>query len=433
MAAETAGAAATGIAGALSRVGAALGRRDFRWWFGSQVLSSSGTMTQGVALSWVVLQTTGNAFWLSIMTVCTWGPTLLLGPWAGSVVDRVDRRLLLIGTQGLLLITGLLLSALSAAGALDLWAILGTSVLAGVVTAADSPARQVYVVDLVGKQALSSAVGLWEVSLNISRVLGPGLGGALLATVGPSACFLVNALSYLPPLYVLWRLVPQDRAHIERSVRGRGAVRSGMAYVWRTPVIRACMPLASAGGMLFTMGIALPVLATRAFHLGGGGYGALMAAFGIGGLPGAVIAAGTTSPTGQRVRTLAACTGGAVVLVAWAPDLFVAFAAMALTGFLSIWFVASANTLVQLRCVPEMRGRVMGLWGMSMTGTVPMTGFLIAAVGQYGGARAGFAMSGFALLAAALLGWRSLSERPEEEQGQEQRNALSTDAHSVKT
>jgi sugar phosphate permease len=107
-------------------------------------------------------------------------------------------------------------------------------------------------------------------------------------------------------------------------------------------------------------------------------------------------------------------TAGAILLVSWAPDLFVAFAAMALTGFPSIWFISLTNTLVQLRCAPEMRGRVMGLWSMALPGTVPLTGFLVAAVGQYAGARAGFSVSGFGLLAAAILGWRALSDRQEE-------------------
>ena len=401
-----------GIGGALTRIGDALQRRDFRWWFGSQVLSSSGTMTQAVALSWVVLQQTGNAYWLSVLSVCTWGPLLLLGAWAGSLVDRHDRRRLLIATQLLLLLAGLALSLLTAAHLLALWLILALSVLSGVVTTVDSPARQVYVVDLVGTEAVASAVGLWEVALNASRVLGPGLGGVLLATVGPAACFLVNALSFLPPLYVLWRMVPRpDRAadRWSRPAKEPGAIRSGLRYAWRTPVIRACLPLATASGMLFSMGIALPLLATRALHLGGGGYGALMAAFGLGALPGALLAAGTVTPTGPRVRTLALATAGSVLLTAWAPYLVLAFGAMALTGFTSIWFVACANTLVQLGSRPEFRGRVMSLWGMAMTGTVPVTGFLVSGVGETLGARAAFSVSGTALLLASLLGWRALS------------------------
>ena len=210
--------------------------------------------------------------------------------------------------------------------------------------------------------------------------------GALLATVGSSACFLVNAASFLPPLYVLWRMVPRpDRAaaRAARPPKQPGAIRSGLRYAWRTPLLRACLPLAAASGMLFAMGIALPVLATRSLHLGGGGYGALMAAFGLGALPGALLAAGTAAPTGPKVRGLALATGGSVLLVAWSPYLVLAFAAMALTGFTSIWFIASANTLVQLRSLPEMRGRVMGLWSMALPGTTPLTSFLISGTGEW--------------------------------------------------
>ncbi|MFC1434671.1 MFS transporter [Streptacidiphilus sp. N1-3] len=399
------------IGAALTRIGGTLQRRDFRWWFGSQVVSASGNATQVVALSWVVLQHTGNAFWLSVLMVCSWGPMLLLGPWAGARVDRHDRRRILLLTQFLLMLSGLLLSLLTAVGSLTLWIILGMSLFGGAVTSLDSPARQVFIVDLVGKDGLAGAVGLWEVVVNSSRVLGPAIGGALLATVGPGACFLVNAVALLAPLYVLWRLVPSADAEHVRPPRERGAIRSGLRYAWGNPTVRACLPMAAAGGMLFTMGIALPVLATRTFHLGGGGYGALLAAFGLGALPGALFAAATQAPTGPRVRTLALATGGSVLLVAYSPFLVLAFAAMALAGFTSIWFIATANTLVQLRSAPEMRGRVMGLWGMALPGTVPITGFAVSAVIETLGARSGFACSGAAMLVTALLGWKALADR----------------------
>ncbi|MFC5909100.1 MFS transporter [Streptacidiphilus monticola] len=404
-------------------VGAALRQRDFRWWFGAQVFSASGTVTQGVALSWVVLQQTQDALWLSVLTVCQWGPMLLLGPWAGALVDRHDRRRLLRWTQAALALAGLLLAALTRADALPLWAILLVALVSGTVGAVDGPARQVLVVDLVGREGVAGAVGLWEVALNVSRVVGPGVGGALLATTGAAACFLVNGLAYLPALLVLRRLPPhrsetetETDSRVTAAAAGggpaRAGVREGLRYAWRTPVVRACLPMAAASGMLFTMGIALPLLATRALHLGGGGYGTLMAAFGVGGLPGALLAARTTDPTGRQVRRLALATGASVLLTAWSPTAPAAFACMVLTGVTSIWFVACANTLVQLRSAPEMRGRVMGLWGMALPGTVPLTGFLVAAVGDHLGPRAAFSVSGTCLALAALAGWRALNEPP---------------------
>ena len=402
--------AGTAAARALQPMGGALRGRDFRWWFGGQLTSASGAMTQSVALSWLVLQQTGNAEWLSALTACSWGPTLLLGPLAGALVDRSDRRTLLQVTQSLLLVIGLTLSALAASGTLQLWQILVLAALSGTVSTVDSPARQVYVVDLVGREALASAVGLWEVALNASRVLGPGLGGALLATSGPAACFAVNALGYCAPILVLRRLAPAQPVPRASTGKRSGQTRAGLAYARHSPLFRTLLPMSAASGLIFSMGITLPTLSSRALHLGGGGYGALMAAFGLGGLPGALLAAGSPVPTARRVRRLALATAVSVLAVAWAPATPLTFAAMASTGLTSIWFIASANTLAQLRCDPLMRGRVMALWGTAMTGTLPLTGLVATALAQHLGSRFGFSLSGVALGTVTLLGWRALAD-----------------------
>lgn len=397
--------------GLLGRMSWALRRRAFRWWFAGQITSSSGTMTQAVALSWTVLQVTHSAVWLSAVTACSWGPSLVLGAWAGALVDRCDRRLLLIVTQALMMAIAAALFVLQAAGELGLPLILALSVASGIVTSADSPARQVYVVDLVGRDAVASAVGLWEVALNASRVVGPGLGGLLLATSGAAACFGVNALTYLAPLLVLVRMQGTPRAEGARTRRSqKGAAREGLRYALRSPLYRALLPMATASGLIFSMGIALPPLVSESLHWGGGGYGAMMAAFGVGGLPGALLAAASPEPTGRRVRILALCTAASVLLVAWAPVQAVALLGMVCVGASSIWFIALANTLAQLRCDPDFRGRVMSLWGMAMTGMLPITGFAVGVVIDSAGPRVGFSVSGICVAAAVIVGWRALRD-----------------------
>ncbi|MBS2551789.1 MFS transporter [Catenulispora sp. NL8] len=393
-----------------SRIGGALRGRDFRWWFAGQITSASGVMAQGVALSWWMLQKTGDAVWLSVLTFCTMGPTLVAGAWAGAVVDRADRRRLLIATQSVLMGVAAALTVLAATGTLAVWNVLAASLVSGCVMAIDSPARQVYVVDLVGADGVASAVGLWEVAINASRVVGPGLGGALLAGPGATACFGVNAGSYLAPLIVLLRMKARSAPRVSRAERkpARGAARDGVRYGFGSPVMRALLLMSAASGLIFSMGVSLPPLVQRALHQGGGGYGAMMAAFGIGGLPGALLAAAQPEPTGRRVRLLALVTAAAVVGIAISPTMPIAVAAMGILGLTSIWFIASANTLVQLRCAPDMRGRVMSLWGVAMTGTAPITGFGVAAVIQYVGPREGFSVAGIALGAAAVVGWRAL-------------------------
>lgn len=393
----------------MSQIAETLKHRMFRWWFISQVLSASGAMTQTVALSWLVLEQTHSALWLGMITVCAWAPLLLLGPWVGAAIDTVDRRRLLITTQSLFVVVSVALSllTLSRPPLAGLFALAATS---GVITAFDGPARQVYVADIVGRERIAAAVSLYEVTMNASRVLGPALGGALLGTVGAWACFLANAFAFLPPLGVLLAN-PPGVGTIVRLRREPGAVRKGLAYVARSPQIRACLPIAAASGMLFNLGVALPVFASRALHLGAGGYGALMASFGMGALPGAILAAGT-NPTGRQVRVLALATAVLVLILAGSPVAAVAFVALAFAGFAGIWFITAANTLVQILSSAAVRGRVMAAWSMALPGSFPITGVLMSASIQAAGPRAGLALAGVALALTTAMGWVQLGREP---------------------
>ncbi|WP_033259385.1 MFS transporter [Kitasatospora setae] len=407
---------------ALARMGQALQGRDFRIWFYGQLTSASGALAQGVAMSWLILELTHDAVWLTILTACSWGPTLILGPWAGALVDRWDRRRLLLITQGLMMAIGLTLALLVSLGGIHLWILLALATCAGLIATVDSPARQVFVVDLVGAGAVASAVGLWEVALNASRVIGPSIAGALLATNGPAFCFAFNALAYTAPMIALIKLrppsggprpetaapVPPAAASPAPVDAPKAGARAGLSYAWHSPLIRGLLPMSAASGLIFAMGLTLPPLVSYSLHYGGGGYGLLMAAFGIGGLPGALFAAAAPEPTPRRVRTLALATSAAILLTALSPTIHVAVLGMAAVGFTSIRFIATANTLAQLRSAPEMRGRVMSLWGSAMTGTLPFTGLAVTFVSQHVDARIGFAISGAALLLATLTAWRAL-------------------------
>jgi MFS family permease len=389
---------------------AALHTRGYRWWFASQILSASGNMAQAVALAWLVLQLTGKGVDLGLLSAASFGPVLLAGAWAGALLDRVDHRRALIATQVLFIGVSSLLAVLTATGSIRLWMVFVLALASGSVFSVDAPARQVFVLDLVGPERTASAVGLFEVIVNVSRVLGPAVSGVLIATIGISACFVVNAASFVPPLLVLLTLRPRRKAHAPGALRGLAAFREGLAHVAHRPAIAFTMVMAVASGMLFNLGVALPVLATRTFGLGSAGYGGLMAAFGLGAIPGA-LAAGRTAgtPSGRQISTLCVATGAAVIATAAAPTAPVAYAFIAVSGFLSIWFIALANTLVQLRAEPRLRGRVMGLWTMALPGMNPVTGLVAGAATQLAGPRVGFGLAGAALIATAAAGRRALA------------------------
>jgi len=268
----------------------------------------------------------------------------------------------------------------------------------------------VYVVDLVGRDLLASAISLFEVVLNTSRVLGPAIGGVILTTAGPVPCFAVNALSFVAPIIVLLRHRPHWHTTLDRPRgRQRGAVREGLRYVRSVPEIRACIAIAAASGLIVNGVVFYPLLATDAFHLDSGGYAALVAAFGAGAMPGALLAARSKNqPSGRVVVALAASTTCSMAMTAFAPDLVVGLVGLVLSGFASIWYIATANTLVQLRAAAQLRGRVMGVWVMALPGANPLTSVLAAVLAGLAGIRFAYFAAGVVLLAVALTGGRAL-------------------------
>jgi predicted MFS family arabinose efflux permease len=386
--------------------------RPFFWWFASQVTSASGLMTQLVAVGWLVLRWHGNGFELGLLSSAGLGPTLVLGLWAGSLVDHHDRRTILIWTQSLLAAISLALYALIASGAASYWPVIAITLATGTVNSLDAPARQIYVLDLVGPERLAGAVSLYEVILNLSRVLGPAIGGTLLAISGPAACVLVNSVTFLAPLTVLLIFRPTEKRAPREAGERRPSAMAGLRYAWSQPLLRACMLIAASCGVLFSPALFFPLLATRVFHMGGSGYGLLLALFGIGALPGALLASRRT-PSGIQVRTLAIATGFCVLVTATAPDKPVLFAGILGIGACSIWMVASANTLVQLRAAPELRGRVMGAWTVALPGTIPITALLAGGAADLFGPRIAYGGVGVVIAGVALGCWGAYADPPD--------------------
>ena len=376
----------------------------FRAWFLSQILSAAGTMMQIVAVSWLVLRVSHSGVDVGLLSAFALLPVLVIGPWAGWMSDRFDRRHLLIATQSALIATSVAQALATARSHPLLWLIFLIALASGVVGSPDGAARQVYANDLVGPERLTSAVGLTEVVINLSRVLGPAVAGLLLATLGVSACCWANAASFVPSLVVLLtQRGVRTRPTGERRHDHRFA--TGWRYAWRHPTIRLSLALAAASGLLFNLSVPLPLLAARTFHVGAGGYGLMMAAFGVGGVGGAALAASAHEPPSRRqVLLLGAATGVVVLLSAAAFDRGAFYLGLAAAGCVSIWFVARTNAYVQLATEPELRGRVMAVWTMALPGFMPIASPIVGWIGSTLGPRAAFATAGVLMLGVAALG-----------------------------
>jgi MFS family permease len=388
-----------------------LHQRNYRLYFFGQMVSVSGTWMQGIAQAWLVLRLTGSGVSLGVTSALQFTPMLLAGSWGGVIADRVDKRKLLLATQVAAALLALTLGAITAAGVAAVWNVYLLAFLLGCVNVIDNPARQTFVLELVGRDDLQNAVGLNSVVMNTSRVVGPAIGGIIIATVGLTACFFINAASYLA---VIAALLAMNTATLRRQptiARERGQVRAGYRYVWSQPLLRAqLLMMAVIGTLAFNFQVILPLLSTRTFGLGAGGFGGLSAALGGGAVVGGLVAASRRTLSERRLVLLAASLGVALVATALAPTLRLEVIALVLMGATAFAYVATANTSLQLTSAPSMRGRVMALYAIAFLGSTPIGSPIIGWVAQVHGARSALLVGAIATFASAGFGWRTLVE-----------------------
>ncbi|ANY09272.1 MFS transporter [Pseudonocardia sp. HH130630-07] len=387
------------------RTFAALSGRNYRLWFGGQSISLVGTWMQSVAQSWLVYELTGSAAVLGTVVAIQTVPTLLLGPYAGVWVDRVDKRRLMIGLQALMGLQALALAVLTLSGAVLLWHVYLLAAVLGLNKAFENPARQAFVQELVGRDDLRNAVTLNSVLTNAARAVGPAIAGAVIVAGGTGICFAVNAASFVAVVGSLLRLDVAALAPAVRAPRAPGQLREGLAYVRDDPqLLVPLVMMALIGCLAYEFPVVLPVVASETFGGNADVYGYLTGAMGLGAVVGGLGVAGR-GRTGlpSLVRT-AAAFGVVLALAAVAPTLWVALLAMALVGMASVAFMAGGNSTLQLASEPHMRGRVMALWSVAFLGSTPVGGPVAGWVSEHLGGRAGLALGALACFAAAAIG-----------------------------
>jgi MFS family permease len=375
---------------------------NYRRYFAGQLISLSGTWMQTVAAIWVILTLTDSGVAVGLTTALQFLPMLLIGAWGGLLADRIPKRRLLMTTQALMAIPAVGLFAVTASGAATPWMVYLAVFAFGSLNAIDNPTRQSFVYEMVGPDRVVNAVSLNSVLVQAARIVGPGIAGVLIATVGVAPVFALNALTFVAMILALRGMDPQRLHAGPVAPREPGAIRAGLLYVRRTPELLVPLGLMALVGTLgFNFQVVLPLLAKFSFESGAMTYAALVSAMAVGSIAGALVN-GHRGRTGPRLIAGGALAFGASALLAAAmPSLALEIVMLALLGAAAVTFAATVNSTLQLAVTPEMRGRVMALYSVVFLGSTPIGAPLTGWLAQHYDPRVALVLAGASGLLAA--------------------------------
>jgi MFS family permease len=395
----------TGFGALRDQTFASLRNPNYRKYYSGQAVSMVGTWMQAVAQSWLVLQLTGSATMVGLAVAIQTLPVLLLGPYGGVIADRMDKRKLMMGLQSMMGVLALVLGVLTLTHEVRVWQIFVLAFLLGLNNTFENPARQSFVLEMVGPEDLRNAVSLNSVLVNVARAVGPAVAGVIIAAGGTGVCFIINGFSFAAVVTSLRLLDVSKLQQPKPTGRHKGQMVDGFRYVRKTPILAVTlMMMAVIGCLAYEFQVVLPVVARQTFHGGAEVYGFMTAAMGIGAvIGGLVVAARGRTGLVANVRA-AAYFGVAILLAGFAPNLVTELVALLLVGAASIAVMSQANSTLQLEAIPAMRGRVMSLWAVAFLGSTPIGGPIAGVVSEQFGGRAGLFLGAGACFAAALYG-----------------------------
>jgi MFS family permease len=363
-----------------SHIWRALRHRNFRLFFGGQTISLIGTWMTRIATSWLVYRLTGSALLLGTVSFAGQIPTFLVAPFAGVWVDRLNRRQVLVWTQTLSMIQSLLLAALTFSGHITIGLILFLSVMQGVVNAFDMPARQAFMMEMVGDRAdLGNAIAINSSMVNVARLIGPSLAGMLIAVTSEGWCFLVDGISYIAVIASLLMMQLNAAAVLRKATSMVTELKEGWSYVAGFLPIRTILLLfavISLMGMPFV--VLMPIFAVKVLNGGPHTLGFLMGAMGVGALASALSLAARRSVRGLiRMIPVAAAVFGVGLIGFGLSHVFWLSMVMALVaGMGMMQGMAASNTVIQTLVTEDKRGRVMSYYTMAFMGMAPFGSLL---------------------------------------------------------
>jgi len=391
----------------------ALRYRNFQLFFSGQFISLIGTWMQNIAQAWLVYRLTGSAVLLGAIGFSSQIPVALLAPAGGIVADRFPRRYVVIATQTASMVLALALAALTLLNIVRIWHVFVLSALLGAVNAFDIPARQSFIVEMVGKVDLMNAIALNSSMFNASRVLGPAIAGILVANIGEGWCFFANGISYVAVIVGLFLMRVEPHRPAPRTGSTFMHVIEGFRFVIDNPPVHALLILlgvVSLTGMPYT--VLMPIFADRILHGGAAALGWLMGASGAGALVGALLLASREHLKGlsRWVAISASGFGAGLVLFAVSQNLQLSEALLVPIGFAMMIEMGSSNTLIQSMVPDRLRGRVMSVYSMMFMGMAPIGSLLAGGAANRFGAPVTVAGGGVICMAAAGAFWLRLPE-----------------------
>jgi len=386
--------------------------RNFRLFFTGQLISQVGNWLTTIATTLFVLHLTGSAIAIGVLTACQFAPMLLFGLWAGVLIDRTDKRTLLLCTQVVAALQSVALAVLAFSGHPPLAAIYGVALVGGCVVAVDSTTRRAFVVELVDEDLVTNAVSLNSALMTSARVVGPVVAGVLVALFGYGWCFTIDALSYIGPMIALSLMRTAELRRAPVATRAKHQIRDGLRYVRTLPEL--WLPLAMTaiiGTFTLNFQVVMPLLVTHTFSGTETVFTILFSVLSVGSFLGALwMARRITLHLTQTVVT-ATLLGVSTLALAAAPTLAFAFPVALVMGLGMTAFITSGTANMQVAADPAKRGRVLALQGVVLLGSTPIGGPILGVVCQTWGARAGLVLGGVAALVAAAFGYWVTSRR----------------------
>jgi MFS family permease len=383
----------------------ALRHRNYRLFLTGQIISTIGTWMQSVAMPWFALQLTHSGLLVGLVLAVQFTPVLLGSQLGGVVADRYRKRTVLLATQSAFIVPSFALFALSATGHAQYWMVLIAAAATGTINLFDVPARQSFLIEMVGRQDLMNAIALNSSVFNGAAVIGPSIAGVLIAAVGVPLCFLVNSMSYLASVGAL--LMMRDlpavvSEHHEQPWLER--IAGGAAYASKDPVVGMLL-ITVAVFSLFAMNrlTLIPLFADQVLHVGAQGFGFLMGSMGLGALVGALTLAFTPAlgSDPQRQFWVALMWVGALLVFSVSRVYALSLVALFIAGYCQISFVATANNRIQTLTPDHLRGRVMALYAQALIGVGPIGSLQAGALATILGAPAAMVIG--ALVAGAVI------------------------------